>query len=101
MHESYLRLARSTRLRPETRREFFAFAARVMREYIVDTLRRPRAADALTLDTAIELDLPRIAISLERSAAWPQDHDAFQRSGFQVDRMMVLGRAQLAPPAPN
>ena len=50
---------------------------------------------------AIELDLPRIAISLERSAAWPQDHDAFQRSGFQVDRMMVLGRAQLAPTTPN
>ena len=50
---------------------------------------------------AIELDLPRIAISLERSAAWSQDHDAFQRSGFQVDRMMVLGRARLAPTAAN
>ena len=50
---------------------------------------------------AIEPDLPRIAISLERSAAWPQDHDAFQRSGFQVDRMMVLGRARLAPTAAN
>ena len=50
---------------------------------------------------AIELELPRIAISLERSAAWAQDHDALQRSGFQVDRMMVLGRARPAPTAPN
>jgi len=58
VHESYLRLARSARLRPENRREFFAFAARVMREFIVDTLRRPRAGDALTLDTAVELALP-------------------------------------------
>lgn len=58
LHESYLRLARSTRLKPESRREFFAFAARVMREVIVETLRRPRAGDALTLDTQVELDLP-------------------------------------------
>lgn len=46
---------------------------------------------------AVELDLPRIAISFERSAAWPQDHDALQRSGFQVDRVMVLGRARFEP----
>ncbi len=58
VHESYLRLARSARLRPETQREFFAFAARVMREFIVDTLSRPRAADALTLDTQVEVGLP-------------------------------------------
>ncbi len=58
VHESYLRLARSARLRPESRREFFAYAARVMREFIVDTLRSPRAGDALTLDTRVELDLP-------------------------------------------
>lgn len=58
VHESYLRLARSTRLKPENRREFFAFAARVMRELIVDTLRRPHTADALTLDTAAALNLP-------------------------------------------
>ena len=58
VHESYLRLARSTRLRAESRREFFAYAARVMREFIVETLRRPRAGDALTLDTAVELNLP-------------------------------------------
>ena len=44
---------------------------------------------------AEELALPRIAISLERSAAWVQDHDALQRSGFQVDRVMVLRRATL------
>jgi len=58
VHESYLRLARSARLRPESRREFFAYAARVMREFIVDTLRSPRGGDALTLDTRVELDLP-------------------------------------------
>jgi hypothetical protein len=44
---------------------------------------------------AAELDLPRIAISLERSAVWLQDHDALQRSGFQIDRVMVLRRATL------
>lgn len=44
---------------------------------------------------AVQLDLPHIAISLERSAAWPQDHDALQRCGFRVDRVMVLGRARL------
>lgn len=48
---------------------------------------------------AAQLDLPRIAISLERSAAWPQDHDALQRCGFQIDRVMVLGRARLEPAA--
>jgi RNA polymerase sigma factor (TIGR02999 family) len=58
VHESYLRLARSVRLRPESRREFFAYAARVMRELIVDALRRPGAVDALTLDTRVELDRP-------------------------------------------
>jgi RNA polymerase sigma factor (TIGR02999 family) len=58
VHESYLRLARSARLRAESRREFFAFAARVMREFIVETLRRPHASDTLTLDTRVDVDLP-------------------------------------------
>jgi len=57
VHESYLRLARSQRLQPESRREFFAYAARVMRELIVDTLRRPRDGEALTLDTRVEDEL--------------------------------------------
>lgn len=48
---------------------------------------------------AVQLDLPRIAISLERSAAWPQDHDALRRGGFQVDRVMMRGRARLDPAA--
>jgi len=57
VHESYLRLARSQRLQAESRREFFAYAARVMREFIVDTLRRPRDGEPLTLDTRIEDEL--------------------------------------------
>jgi RNA polymerase sigma factor (TIGR02999 family) len=56
VHESYLRLARSERLRPENRREFFAYAARVMREFIVDTLRRTHG-EPLTLDTAVHDEL--------------------------------------------
>lgn len=56
VHESYLRLARSERLRPENRREFFAYAARVMREFIVDTLRR-EPGEPLTLDTALHDEL--------------------------------------------
>ncbi|WP_422017766.1 ECF-type sigma factor [Roseateles sp.] len=62
VHESYLRLARSQRLKPENRREFFAYAARVMREFIVDTLRRREgsgAGEALTLDTRIEGEQPQ------------------------------------------
>lgn len=58
VHESYLRLARGTRLKAESRREFFAYAARAMRELIVEALRRPRAGDAMTLDTQIEVGLP-------------------------------------------
>ncbi|MBI3350429.1 MAG: sigma-70 family RNA polymerase sigma factor [Burkholderiales bacterium] len=58
VHESYLRLARSTRLRPESRQAFFAHAARVMREVIVDTLRQPRDGDAPALDTHIGVELP-------------------------------------------
>jgi RNA polymerase sigma factor (TIGR02999 family) len=57
VHESYLRLARGDRLRPETRAEFFAYAARVMREYIVDTLRRA-GSESMTLDTRIEGQAP-------------------------------------------
>ncbi|WP_165917681.1 sigma-70 family RNA polymerase sigma factor [Roseateles saccharophilus] len=49
VHESYLRLAHDARLRPESRREFFAYAARVMRELIVE---------ALTPDTHVELQRP-------------------------------------------
>ena len=45
---------RSQRLQPESRREFFAYAARVMRELIVDTLRRPQDGEPLTLDTRVE-----------------------------------------------
>ncbi|MBW8846255.1 MAG: sigma-70 family RNA polymerase sigma factor [Burkholderiales bacterium] len=56
VHESYLRLARSERLKPENRREFFAYAARVMREFIVDTLRR-EPGEPLTLDTALHDEL--------------------------------------------
>ena len=56
VHESYLRLARGERLKPENRREFFAFAARVMREFIVDTLRQAHG-EPLTLDTALPDDL--------------------------------------------
>jgi len=57
VHESYLRLARSQRLRPESRREFFAYAARVMRELIVETLRRG-SGESMTLDTRIEGEAP-------------------------------------------
>jgi RNA polymerase sigma factor (TIGR02999 family) len=61
VHESYLRLARHARLRPETRGEFFAYAAHAMREFIVEALRRPRDGEALTLDTHAELQLPSAA----------------------------------------
>jgi RNA polymerase sigma factor (TIGR02999 family) len=57
VHESYLRLARSQRLKPESRREFFAYAARVMRELIVETLRRSQG-ESMTLDTRIEGEAP-------------------------------------------
>jgi RNA polymerase sigma factor (TIGR02999 family) len=66
VHESYLRLARGTRLQPDNRREFLAFAARIMREVIVDTLRRPRDGDLLTLDTQVEVGLSGAASEVLR-----------------------------------
>ncbi|MFG6416812.1 ECF-type sigma factor [Roseateles sp. DC23W] len=61
VHESYLRLTRSARLRAESRQAFFAHAARVMREYIVEALKRPRAGEPQTLDTQAEVGLPAAA----------------------------------------
>jgi RNA polymerase sigma factor (TIGR02999 family) len=59
VHESYLRLARSHSLHPGNRREFLGHASRVMREVIVETLRRPAGGtEALTLDTQMEAGLP-------------------------------------------
>ncbi|HEY0957229.1 MAG TPA: ECF-type sigma factor [Roseateles sp.] len=58
VHESYLRLAGRHSLHPGNRREFLGHASRVMREVIVETLRRPAGSEALTLDTHMEAGLP-------------------------------------------
>ena len=58
VHESYLRLARSTRLSTQSRQAFFAHAARVMREHIVETLHQRRGGEPLTLDTQAGVGLP-------------------------------------------
>lgn len=59
VHDSYLRLTRSSQLRAEDRQAFFAYAGRVMRSVIVDAVRE-RMADrrgagvpAITLDTQV------------------------------------------------
>ena len=59
VHESYLRFVHAGELRPEDRRSFFTYAARVMRSVIVDTVREQLAKKRgagrapLTLSTAI------------------------------------------------
>lgn len=64
VHESYLRFVRSGHLRTPDRRAFFAYASRVMRSVIVDTVRERKAerrgGDLLrcTLDTEVADQLP-------------------------------------------
>jgi len=64
VHESYLRFVRGGQLRSEDRRAFFAYASRVMRSVIVDTVRERLAerrggdAEHLTLDTQLQEQLP-------------------------------------------
>jgi RNA polymerase sigma factor (TIGR02999 family) len=63
VHESYLRFADAGELRPEDRQAFFAYASRVMRSVIVDTIRdqlaKKRGGDwsSLTLSTGIAADI--------------------------------------------
>lgn len=64
VHESYLRFLHGGRLRSDDRRAFFAYASRVMRSVIVDSVRERQAArrggdlTELTLDTQISAELP-------------------------------------------
>jgi RNA polymerase sigma factor (TIGR02999 family) len=63
VHESYLRFVRAGELRAEDRRAFFAYASRVMRSVILDSVRERRAerrggdAPHLTLSTDLAEDL--------------------------------------------
>ncbi len=64
VHESYLRLLGSGRLRPDSRRAFFAYASQVMRSVIIDAVRERQAQRRggdlarLTLDTHIADSTP-------------------------------------------
>ncbi len=64
VHESYLRLLGSGRLRPDSRRAFFAYASQVMRSVIIDAVRERQAQrrggdlKRLTLDTHIADSTP-------------------------------------------
>jgi len=64
VHESYLRFLNSDRLRVEDRRAFFAYASKVMRSVIIDSVRERQAERRggglaeLTLDTRIADSLP-------------------------------------------
>jgi RNA polymerase sigma factor (TIGR02999 family) len=64
VHETYLRFIESGKLRSEDHRSFLAFASRVMRNVIVDTVRarlaqrRNAGAADLTLSTDLEQRLP-------------------------------------------
>ena len=59
VHESYLRLLTGRQLRAEDRRAFFAYASKVMRSVIIDSVRERRAArsggayERLTLSTQL------------------------------------------------
>jgi RNA polymerase sigma factor (TIGR02999 family) len=64
VHESYLRFVDAGELRPEDRQAFFAYASRVMRSVIVDTVRdrlaKKRGGDwvPLTLSTGLAASIP-------------------------------------------
>lgn len=64
VHESYLRFLNGTTLRAEDRRAFFAYASKIMRSVIIDTVRERQAQrrggdlDKLTLNTQLVDDLP-------------------------------------------
>ena len=64
VHESYLRFLKSGQLRSDDRRAFFAYASRVMRSVIIDTVRERQAErrggdlDRMTLNTQISDNLP-------------------------------------------
>ena len=65
VHEAYLRFLRTTQLRAEDRRAFFAYAAQVMRSVIVTSARErlagKRGGDQapLTLSTSIAASIPQ------------------------------------------
>jgi len=61
VHEAYLRLARRERMRFENRAHFFAVAARIMRQILVDHARNKQAAKRS----------PEITIELDESVAPP------------------------------
>ena len=64
VHEAYLRLLHISELRLEDRRAFFAYASKVMRSVIVDSVRERQAERRggnrveVTLDTQASADLP-------------------------------------------
>ncbi len=64
VHESYLRFLKSAQLRLEDRRAFFAYASKVMRSVIIDSVRERQAErrggglSELTLDTQVSAKLP-------------------------------------------
>jgi len=64
VHESYLRFVNAGELRLEDRRAFFAYASKVMRSVIIDSVRERQAQrrggdlTELTLDTQVSAELP-------------------------------------------
>jgi RNA polymerase sigma factor (TIGR02999 family) len=64
VHESYLRFLQAGELRAEDRRAFFAFASKIMRSVIIDTVRERQAqrrggdVEQVTLDTLISENQP-------------------------------------------
>jgi len=64
VHESYMRFLGAGQLRMSDRRAFFAYASRVMRSIIIDTVRERQAVrrggdnEEITLDTQVRDELP-------------------------------------------
>lgn len=64
VHESYLRFLRAGELRAADRRSFFAYASKIMRSVIIDSVRERQAErrggdlTELTLDTQVSAELP-------------------------------------------
>lgn len=111
VHEAYLKLQARGDLAFENRRAFFAYAARVMRSVILDTLRsrvtvkRGGEQQAVTLDTSIEdtkghgADLLAVDSALKALASLDaRTHDIFEMhffGGMSVED--ICGVMELSP----
>lgn len=90
VHEAWIRLVEQDRPDWRTRSQFFAFAAHLMRQVLVDHARRARARKRAGGATRVPLEEP-VAVAQDRSVDLIALDDALTRlAGFDQRRARVL-----------